>query len=57
MVSRGSGPGKEKKAMLMDRNGRVWLVPCQPQPYNLRDLLKDLSLVLGIVLAIRALGQ
>jgi hypothetical protein len=43
--------------MLMDRNGRVWLVPCQPQPYNLRDLLKDLSLVLGIVLAIRALGQ
>jgi hypothetical protein len=57
MVNRGSGPRKEEKAMLVDRSGRVWLVACQPQPYNLRDLLKDLSLVLGIVLAIRALGQ
>lgn len=46
--------------MIVPQSGGLWFVPCQTQPYGIRDLLQDLqdvSIVLGILVAIHTLTK
>ena len=43
--------------MIVPQNGRYWTLQCQPQQYTLRDLLQDVSLALGILIAIHTLTR
>jgi hypothetical protein len=43
--------------MIVPQSGGLWFVPCQTQPYGIRDLLQDVSIVLGILVAIHTLTK